>query len=46
MKSHTKVWLFFCIENGWRSDFTKVSELIRESDFNRESEFDRENGFV
>lgn len=39
MKSHARAWLFFCLENGWRSDYTKMSELIKESNFNRESDF-------
>ena len=34
--------LFF-YENGWRSNFSKVSELIRESDFNKDGDFVRES---
>lgn len=37
--------LFF-YENGWRCDFTKMSNFIRESDFDGDDDFTRDNDFV
>lgn len=45
MKSHTRVWLFFCLDYGWICDFTKMSNFIRESDFDGDDDFIRENNF-
>ena len=39
------MWLFFCFENGWRHDFTKMSNFNRESDFDGDSDFVRANDF-
>lgn len=39
------MWLFFCLDHGWRCDFTKMSNFIRESDFDGDSDFVRANDF-